>query len=160
MGLFDNLKGISLGENTHWVIEGLCEFEPFFRNLQQLLPDSAAVIYFEGVSISSDVLKFLEKHSTAAWHEAHPGTVWPKPSIFHLQVSSEVLKGLGELASRHASPEIGDHCHVYTKNGMILQWYDACHAECPLGVGQEITEEKVKAFCELTGTEYSAYKNG
>ena len=160
MGASDNSKGISLGEKTRWVINGLTEYEPFFRNLARLLPDSGAFLYLEGVSISPDVRKFLEKHSAPASQEVLRGTIWPKPSIFHLPTSSEVLSGLTELASHHAYPEIADHCHVYTRDGMILQWYDACDPGCPLGAGQAIPEENVKAFCDLAGANYSAHGNG
>jgi len=160
MSLFDNLKGICLGTNARWVVHGLSAFEPFFRNLDQLLPESPTVVYLEGTTISSDVRRFLEQHSVTPWHEVYPGTVWPKPSIFSLPTSSQVLSGLEDLASHHVNPEIADHCHVYTKDGMILQWYDACDAMCPLSVGPTIPEEKVKAFCGRTGTKYSAYTNG
>lgn len=132
MGASDNSKGISLGEQTRWVIKGLSEYEPFFRHLARLLPDSGAFLYLEDVSISSDVREFLEKHSVPACQEVLRGTIWPKPSIFHLLASSEVLGGLTDLASRHAYPEIADHCHVYTRDGMILQLYDACDPGCRL----------------------------
>jgi len=160
MGMFDNLKGIYLGEDTRWVVKGFREFESFFRHLDQLLPATAAIVYLEGPSIAADVRSFLEEHSVEPWHEVYPGTVWPKPSVFHLPASLEILRGLAELASHHAYPEIADHCHVYTRDGMILQWYDACDPECPLGIAQVITEEKVRAFCDLTKTEYCAYESG
>jgi len=152
-------KGISLGEKTRWVIKGLSDYEPFFRNLEQLLPTSGATLYLEGVP-TPDVRKFLEGHSVAPGQEVLRGTIWPKPSIFHLPASAEVLRGLADLASHHAYPEIADHCHVYTKDGLILQWYDACDPGCPLGAGPTITEAKVMAFCDLAGAKYSAYTNG
>ena len=160
MSVSDNAKGISLGEKTRWVIKGLSDYEPFSRHLDRLLPESGAIIYLEGVATSPDVRKFLEEHSVAAGHEVLRGTIWPKPLILHLPASPEVVRGLADLASCHAYPEIADHCHVYTKDGMILQWYDACDPGCPLGAGPTITEESVKAFCELAGAKYSAYANG
>ena len=155
-----NDKGISLGERTRWVIEGLSDYELFFQHLQHLLPESGAVICVEGVALSPDVRQFLEKHSVAPLKEVLCGTIWPKPSIFHLPASPEVLSGLANLASRHATPEIADHCHVYTGDGMILQWYDACDPGCPLGAGPSISEEQVKAFCSRTGARYNVYANG
>lgn len=149
--------GICLGNETRWVINGLSDFEAFFRNLGRLLPKAEAIVYFEGVSISPDVRDFFEKHSVTAWHEVRRGTIWPKPLIFHLPATQEILSSLADLASRHAYPEIADHCHVYVKGRMILQWYDACDKGCPLGVASEIPEENVKAFCDLTGASYTAY---
>jgi hypothetical protein len=156
----DDAKGISLGEKTRWVIKGHADYEPFFRNLELLLPESGAIIYLEGVATWPDVRKFLEEHSVTPVQEVLRGTVWPKPSIFHLPASPDVLTGLVNLASGHAPPEIADHCHVYTKNGMILQWYDACDAECPIGAGPTITEEQAKAFCDRAGAKHSAHTNG
>jgi hypothetical protein len=160
MSTSEKAKGISLGENSRWVIKGLSDYEPFFRNLERLLPESGATIYFEGVAASPDVRKFFEEHSVTPGQEIVRGTIWPRPSIFHLPASPEVLSGLADLASHHAYPEIADHCHVYTTDGMILQWYDACDPGCPLGAGPTITEERVKAFCDLAGAKYSAYTNG
>ncbi len=155
----DKLKGLCLGEDTRWVITGLSNFEQFFRHLEGLLPGEPAVIYLEGVSISPDVRKFFEEHSIPPWHVVYPGTIWPKPSIFHLPASPKVLEGLTLLASSHMRPEIADHCHVYTKDGMILQWYDACCSDCPLGAGPTIPEDRVKMFCDLAGARYVAYTN-
>lgn len=149
-----------LGEKTRWVINGLTEFEPFFRNFARLLPDSVAFVYLEGVSISREVREFLVRHSVPAWHEVCRGTIWPKPSTFHLPATPEVLTGLADFAARHAYPEIADHCHVYTRDEMILQWYDACDLGCPLGVAATVPEDCVRAFCELVGATYHAYTNG
>jgi hypothetical protein len=160
MSASDQNDGICLGDETRWVVNGLREFEPFFRNLDRLLPESGAVVYLEGVSISQDVHEFLKKHSITAWHEVVRGTIWPKPSIFHLPASREVLRGLADLASHHAYPEVADHCHVYTKDGMILQWYDACDAGCPLGVGPTVPEDSVRTFCAQSGATYNAYRKG
>jgi len=157
MSLFNNLKGICLGKDTRWVIEGISGFEMFFRHLEKLLPEGSAVVYVEGISISPDVRKFLQEHSISPWHKVYPGTVWPQPSTFHVQASSEVLNGLMQLASCHVSPEIADHCHVYTKDRMILQWYDA-NCSDPLLVDSTIPENKVKAFCDCTGTHYTAHR--
>jgi hypothetical protein len=153
----DESDGICLGDETRWVINGISEFEPFFRNLTHLLPQVDSVVYLEGVSLPVDVRKFLEKNSISAWHEVFRGTIWPKPSMFHLLISPKILSDLAELASRHVNPEIADHCHVYTKAGMILQWYDACDPECPIGVGPDIPEANVKTFCNLTGATYTPH---
>ena len=152
-------KGICLGDDTRWVVSGLSEFEPFFRDLSRLLPDSGAAIYLEGVSMAPDVRKFLEQHSIAAWHEVVRGTFWPKPLTYHLPASPEILGDLADLASRHAHSEIADHCHVYTRDGMILQWYDAGDPGCPLNVGASVPEDRLREFCALTGANYDTYKH-
>jgi hypothetical protein len=59
----------------------------------------------------TDVRGFLEVHSTPAIHEVRRGTIWPKPSIFHLAANPDVLDRLADLASQHAYTEIADHLH-------------------------------------------------
>lgn len=157
MGLFDDLSGIQMGGRTRWVVHGIRDYFAFFTHLDLILPKSPSVIYFEGTTIAPDVRQFMEAHSIEPWHEAYPGTVWPKPLKFHLLVSPDVLNGLVDLAARHAYPEIADHCHVYTKDGMILDWYDACDPEMPIGLG-ETDEKDVRAFCAATQSEYCIYK--
>jgi hypothetical protein len=159
MSKSDQRKGIRQGDKTRWVIEGLSEFEPFFRHLECLLPSSGAVVYLEGVCISGAVRRFLDIHKVPPLHEVVRGTIWPAPSTFHLPATSIVLSGLAELSAHHATPEIADHCHVYTRDEMILQWYDACDLRCPLGVAGVVPEECVAAFCGLAGATYHAFKN-
>jgi hypothetical protein len=151
-------QGIALGDATRWVVYGLSDFGTFFRGLARLLPDGAAMIYFEGTSISPAVRDFLTKQSAAGWHVVLRGTIWPTPAIFHVPASPDVLNRLAYLATHHANPEIADHCHVYTPERMVLQWYDACDPGCPLNVGSEIAEERVQVFCAFTGARYEAYQ--
>src|SRR5262245_59555218 len=106
MGTSNQSTGISLGNETRWVVTGLCQIEPFFRHLGRLIPTPHAIVYLEGTSISTDVRAFLARHSVPAWHEVLRGTIWPQPSTFHLPISQEVLNGLAELAMHHAYPEI------------------------------------------------------
>jgi hypothetical protein len=160
MSASEETKGVELGEQTCWVINGLSDYQVFFRNLGCLLPTSGALIYLESTGISPDVRQYLEQHSVSPMQKVNRGTLWPKPSTFHIPVSPEVLMRLADFASCHAYPEIADHCHVYTNDGMILQWYDACDPGCPLGVGPTISEENVKTFCKLAHATYKPFKNG
>jgi hypothetical protein len=157
MSTSDQSGGLCLGEAARWDISGVTEFEPFFRHLGALLPESGAVVYVEGVAVAPDVRHFLEQHSIAPWHDVARGTLWPRPSTFHLPASPEILSALADLASKHAYPEIADHCHVYTKLEMILQWFDACETDCPLGVGPSVPEAKVRAFCALARATYAQH---
>ena len=159
MELFDDLNGIALGERTRWVVTGIQDYETFFRSVNSLLPDSTAILYLEGVAIAPDVRHFLEQHAIAPVQKVYPGTVWPVPSIFHLPASAEVFVALAKLACDRPTLEVADHCHFYTANGMILQWYDACDDDCPLGVGSDIPENNVQEFCRRTGTTYGEYKS-
>jgi hypothetical protein len=159
MGLDYNLEGIVLGERTRWVVNGVRDYETYFRNVDHLLPTSQAILYLEGVAIAPEVRSFIEKHATAPVHKVYPGTVWPKPSVFHLPATAEVLRGLAELAHDRPTLEMADHCHFYTSQGMVLQWYDALDDDCPLGVGPEISEDRLQEFCRRAGATYTEYKS-
>jgi hypothetical protein len=158
MGPFNNLEGIVLGERTRWVVTGLQNYETFFRNVDCLMPNSRTFLYLEGVAIAPDVRTFLELHAIDAVRKVYPGTVWPTPSVFHLPVTHELMRELAELAKDRTTLEIADHCHFYTSDGIILQWYDACDDDCPLGVGSEIPEDKVQEFCCRAGATYDEFK--
>jgi hypothetical protein len=69
--LFNDLDGIVLGEPTRWVITGLHEYEPFFRNVGHLLPDPTTILYLEGVAIAPDVRSFLRAFTSAGCSYVH-----------------------------------------------------------------------------------------
>lgn len=159
MGLSDNLEGIVLGERTRWVVAGVQDYETYFRNVGHLLEGSEAILYLEGTATAPDVRTFLEQNAIAPVQKVYPGTVWPTPSVFHLPATSVILRRLADLAHDRPTMEIADHCHFYITEGMVLQWFDACDVDCPLGIGSEISEEKVREFCRHAGASYSEYKS-
>lgn len=153
----NQLNGICLGYETKWVVDGLSHLELFFQNLSGLISGQEAILYFEGTAISPDVHEFMAKHSVNGWHYVARGTISPEPLIFHLPATLEILSGLKKLASRHTYSEIADHCHVYNRKQMILQWYDACNADCPIGLSSDVSEANVRIFCKATGASYKPY---
>jgi hypothetical protein len=42
------------------------------------------------------------------------GTIWPRPSQFHMIATRDNLLGLAGLAEHCAAPEIAVHLHIYS----------------------------------------------
>jgi len=66
-----------------WEVAGIRNAEGFFSVLPEILP-LPVHLCFEGTRISSDVRKLLASSTVAATLEIPPGTIWPKPSVFHV----------------------------------------------------------------------------
>ena len=81
------------------------------------------------------------------------GTIWPRPECFHMQITRDNLEGLAEIAERHATPEVAVHLHVYKGSKVLLEWYDAFFDD-PFYVSKDISEEKLREFCNTLGTKY------
>jgi hypothetical protein len=135
-----------------WQIEGIRDGAAFFEALQLILT-SPAYLIFEGTSIARDVRALLESAVVPALFDVAAGTIWPRPAIFHVRASTPFLDRLGELATRHAEPEICDHFHAYDDAGILLQWYDAF--DLPLLVAPSIPQPSLRVFCDALGTTYT-----
>lgn len=151
--------GIALGEETRWVISGITDFETFFRNVSTLLPEKDSILYLEGTATAPDVQSFLNKHAGAPLAKIRDGTIWPRPHKWHIRISRDFLNQLEMIASRHTTPEIADHCHIYTTDGMILQWFDACDSDCPIGLARTVNEVQARAFAKTTNAKMSVVKS-
>jgi hypothetical protein len=93
-------------------------------SLPELLP-LPVNLCFEGTSNSNDVRAFLASHSAAPTLHIPAGTIWPKPTIFHVLATGQFVNALVSLSSRHAESEVCDHFHAYKGNTGLMQWYDA-----------------------------------
>ncbi len=74
------------------------------------------------------------------------GTIWPKPSVFHLPATPEILQRLADITKSFATPEVASHFHVYRNQVVLLQCHDVF--SLPLLLSGEFAEERVKAFAE------------
>jgi hypothetical protein len=139
-----------------WELLGITSAEKFFS----LLPEILALpvnLCFEGTSISPDVQSFFASHAAKQILQIPPGTIWPKPSVFHVRATEQFLRQLAALAERHAGPEICDHFHAYDDNHAVLQWYDAFSGD-PLLVDESVGEMKVQTFCRKLGVPYARWR--
>jgi hypothetical protein len=105
--------------------------------------------------MSMDVRALLASGAVAATLQIPPGTIWPKPNVFHVLATEQFIHELAALAERHAEPEVCDHFHAYNDSHGLMQWYDAF--DLPLLIDESIVEESLKSFCRKLAVEYARW---
>ena len=137
-----------------WEVGGIKIADTFFSALVEVLP-LPVNLCVEGTSISSDVRKLLAANVVAATLQIPPGTIWPKPTVFHVLATEQFIHELAAVASKHAEPEVCDHFHVYKDGHGLMQWYDAF--DLPLLIDESITEVRLRGFCNKLGVQYAPW---
>jgi len=94
------------------------------RAIDEVLPGDAT-LYLEGTSFAPSVADFLRSREPDERPKIAPNTLWPKPTFFHLQLTTGNLAGLRSLAEEHAEPEVADHLVVYRGEDVLLWAHDA-----------------------------------
>ena len=156
-GEFANIEAMSNNSlfTSGWEVTGVRSAEKFFSALTEIL---ALPVYFclEGTSISSDVRTLLASSSVAPALRIPPGTIWPKPSVFHVLATEQFIHELAAVARRNAEPEVCDHFHAYDDSHGLIQWYDAF--DLPLLLNESISEASIQSFCRKLGAEYGQWR--
>ena len=137
-----------------WEVTGVTSAKTFFSTLAEVLP-SPVNLCFEGTRISPDVQALLASNAVAPSLQILPGTIWPKPSVFHVRATEQFLHELGALAGKHAEPEICDHFHAYSDGHGLMQWYDAF--ELPLLIDESVAEASIQSFCRKVEGRYARW---
>ena len=137
-----------------WEVAGISSAEKFFSALSEVLP-LPVHLCFEGTSISSDVQKLLASSAVVATLQIPRGTIWPKPSVFHVLATEQFIHELAALAGRHAEPEVCDHFHAYNDSHGLMQWYDAF--DDPLFIEESVTEASLQSFCRKLRVQYARW---
>ena len=155
-GKIANMEAMSRGPllASGWEVPGIKSAERFFSALTEVLP-LPVHLCFEGTSISSDVRTLLASSAVVATLQIPPGTIWPRPSVFHVLATEQFTHELAALAGRHVEPEVCDHFHAYNNGQGLMQWYDAF--DLPLLIDQSITEASVQRFCRKLGVQYARW---
>jgi hypothetical protein len=138
-----------------WEVTGIRNAEKFFSALADVLP-LPVHLCFEGSSFPSDVRKLLEAHAVPATMQIAAGTIWPKPTVFHVLATEQFLRELEVLARKHAEPEICFHFHAYRDGQGLMQWYDAFVD--PLLIDESISEATLQSFCQNLEVKYAPWK--
>lgn len=138
-----------------WEVTGIRSADKFFSTLAEVLP-LPVHLCFEGTSISPDVRKLIASSAVAATLQIPSGTIWPKPSVFHVLATEQFIHELAILARRHVGPEICDHFHAYNNSQGLMQWYDAF--DLPLLIDKSITEASLQSFCHKLGVQYTPWR--
>ena len=106
--------------------------------------------------MSPDALVLFASNAVAHPLEIPPGTIWPKPSMFHVHATKQFLQQLAAFTGRHAEAEICDHFHAYSNSQGLLRWYDAFSGD-PLLIEKSIPEANVQDFCRKLGAKYARW---
>jgi hypothetical protein len=140
--------------DSGWEVTGIRSAEKFFSALTEILP-LPVNLCFEGTSISHDVQDLLASGAVTPSLQIPPGTIWPKPTVFHVRANEHLVHRLAVLAGRHAEPEVCDHFHAYNEGHGLMQWYDAF--DLPLLIEESVSEESVQEFCRRVGATYARW---
>ena len=138
-------KGVHLDTWPRWKVQPARDPALFLGALPKLgLPDGT--LYLEGGAPPPRVRSYLEARAAGDTCKVQLGTIWPRPSQFHMAMTEENLRGLAELAEGCAAPELAIHVHVYAGGKMLLEWTDAFYSD-PLYISSAVPEHQVRAFC-------------
>lgn len=143
-------SGLRLGQPCREV-DGAAGFSELFEALHGWVPEGA-ILYFEGGSPDAQIEDFMTEHSIPERVHIAPGTIWPKPRVFHVLATGETLSELAKIMECHAAPELAIHFHVYRDDSVLLEWHDAFSQ--PMLLSRRISEDQVKALADRLGTLY------
>lgn len=157
-GWFLPASGISLGDQVGWELWPIAADPPLFvLALSELLPaDANLSLEADTASMAVEVRKFLEDRPAPRVQNVEPGSTSGATKAWHLAATLENLAKLANFFEHHAGPEICEHFHAYSPEGMLLQWYDS-FCQIPLYLSREIPEPRVATFCRLIGGRYNPY---
>ncbi len=151
----EEMNGIRLDmTQPFWEVSGKTDFPSLLTALPDLLPEEC-VLYFEGGSPSGELLDFLRAHGVPERAHVAYGTIWPKPTVFHLPATPETMSRLVEFTRSSAYPELAIHFHVYRGQSVLLQWHDAFTQ--PMLLSGEFPEQRTSTF---VGRLHMSYKKG
>jgi len=140
--------------SSGWEVAGIKRADQFFSALTEVLRLPVRLC-FEGTNVSSEVRALLASNAVAATLQIPPGTIWPKPSVFHVLATELFIRDLAIVAVRHAEPEVCDHFFAYNDGHGLMQWYDAF--DLPLLIDESITEASLQSFCRRLGVQYTRW---
>jgi hypothetical protein len=143
--------GIDLDTPFHWIVEGIKQPEPFFACLGSLLP-ADAILYFEGISIASDIAKFYAAHRAANAVAVIRDTIFPVPDVYHVAGSAAVIDRLREWAASRPIPDLFDHVKAYRGESLLFTFHDAFDGW--LLISDHASEPVVAEFCRNLGVTY------
>jgi len=138
-----------------WRIDGIGSAGKFFSALPEILA-LPVTLCFEGTKIAPDIQALFASNAVAPSLQIPPGTIWPKPSVFHVLGTEQFLLQLMALAGKHAGAEVCDHFHAYKDHHGLLQWYDAFSGD-PVLLDESIREEALQSFCRRLGAQYASW---
>ena len=140
-----------------WEIEGKTNFPRLLSALTKIFPKDS-ILYFEGGSPNKQLSEFFNRHAIQEQLHVAFGTIWPRPKVFHVPASQQIISKLVSIAETCADPEIAVHFHVYHDAEVLLEWHDAFTQ--PMFLSGNIAEEKVKNFVDTLSMKSIKCKSG
>jgi hypothetical protein len=137
-----------------WELSGPKEFPALFRDLIGLLPEGS-VMRFEAGSPSGELKSFFFSNSIPEKNPIPKGTIWPRTKVFNVPATNTNLRKLSELCKHYAEPEVAIHFHVYSDDGVLIDWYDAF--DDPMYVSKRIPKDKIEIFCDSLSMTYKEH---
>jgi hypothetical protein len=155
--LFKNKSGenpFDLWGKDCWELSGLKEFPALFCALVGILPEGS-VMRFEGGAPRGDLKTFFLINAVPEIDPVPKATLWPKTKVFRVPATNENLQKLSELSKPYAECDVAIHFHVYSENGVLIDWYDA-FAD-PMYVSKRIPKDKVETLCNSLSITYKEH---
>jgi hypothetical protein len=147
----EELDGVRLDTSkAFWELTGTTDFPHLFHALADFLPEGS-VLYMEGGSPNEQLRGFLSAHAVDELTHVAVGTIWPRPTYYHVPATRENLVELAKLAERCVEPEIAIHFHVYHGGKVLLEWHDAFAQ--PLLLAGNLPEDRVRRFAHALSME-------
>lgn len=150
-------EGIDLASVDRWVISGLQEPIAFFQRLNLLMPENS-ILYFEGCTIHTDVVRFYEGNRASLPVSVVRDTIFPVPETFHVSMTPAVIEGMIELLGRHSRAECFDHVKGYSGETLLFTFHDAFDGG-DLLVSDSISENAIREFATMAGRTYTREPN-
>jgi hypothetical protein len=128
--------------------------ENFLRSLVILTPPDS-VLFIECFPRPDPEMRyFLEENTAKNITKVQLLSRW-RPKCYHMQVTEENLNRLAELANSNPLSPIVTNFLVYKDNKVLVEWDGSFMGKAY--ITKEISEEKVKIFCDNFGTQYHDY---
>jgi len=135
-----------------WEIDAPQAFPVFLRSLPSLF-DADSLLYLEDTDTPPPILGFLREHETGDKARIPGGTLFPKPNVFYVPITTESVDGLASLLESTQGAPVPTHVHVNDSAGLALQWYDASAGD-PMLVRASVDAGRIIAFCERIGSSH------
>src|SRR5689334_10282197 len=116
----EEMRGIHLDvTRSCWEVSGKTDFPSLLTALPGLLSEES-ILYFEGGSPGGELQEFLQARAIPERAHVAYGTIWPKPRVFHVPATPEIISRLADLTRLCAYPELAIHFHVYRDQSVLL----------------------------------------
>jgi hypothetical protein len=110
---------------------------------------AGSVLYLEGGTHPADVRQFLDAHQVSQPTKLAPHTIWPRPVVHHISITSETIEYVARVAETVAGPELCIHLCVYADDRVLVSAPDA--PGDPVLINRHLPDEIITAFAESLG---------